>query len=273
MFMKSSFCNEPFQEMSFEQGLEIIAAAGYDAVEIAPFTLAEDATKLSSARRAEIRKTITKHGLAVAGLHWLLVKPDGLHLTTPDARVRLRTVEFLEGLISLCADLEGSVLVWGSPNQRSIAPDQNLAEVRGWVLEYLVRLARRASSCGITFCVEPLSSDQTNFINRPEEAVQLVQEAGCPDGLGIILDAYSSSRDEIDIAEELRRHFSLVKHIHVNDTNKQGPGMGDYDFGPLIATAGELGYQGYISCEPFDYSPGPGNIARISREYLRRQGL
>ena len=47
-------------------------------------------------------------------------KPEGLHLTSDDAAVRRRTVDHLQRLVDLCADLGGAVMVLGSPNQRSI---------------------------------------------------------------------------------------------------------------------------------------------------------
>lgn len=271
--MKLAFCNEPFQGFSLEATLDVLAEAGYDAVELAPFTLAEDATQLSTQARRSIRLAARERGLDVAGLHWLLVKPAGLHLTTPDDQVRKRTVEFIEGLIRLCSELEGKVLVWGSPKQRSFAPDQDQIQVRKMVVETLVRLAESASRNGVTFCIEPLSRDQTNFINRPDEAAELIKEAGSPPGLALILDTYSSNLEGIDIVEALRRHFELVRHIHLNDTNQLGPGMGTCDFAPLLQAARSLGYTGYLSVEPFDYTPGPKIIARASRTYLSSLGL
>ena len=37
-------------------------------------------------------------GLETIGLHWLLAKTEGLHLTSPDPAVRRRTADYLEGL-------------------------------------------------------------------------------------------------------------------------------------------------------------------------------
>lgn len=57
---------------------------------MAPFTFADQVDQISLVRRAEIRDIASNRGLAITGLHWLLVKPDGLQIASSDERVRLR---------------------------------------------------------------------------------------------------------------------------------------------------------------------------------------
>ena len=64
-------------------------------------------------------------GLAVTGLHWLLVAPTGLSITSPDAAVRARTVDVMRRLVDLCADLGGTVLVHGSPGSGRCRPGES----------------------------------------------------------------------------------------------------------------------------------------------------
>ena len=71
-------------------------------------------------RRAQLRRIAEDHGLAISGLHYLLLAPEGLSITSRDEGVRARTVDVMRRLIELCADLGGSVLVHGSPAQRTI---------------------------------------------------------------------------------------------------------------------------------------------------------
>ena len=88
--MKFSICNETWQgpEWTHDLVCEHIAAHGYDGVEIAPFTLNPNPADLTEAEAEEIGKVTRKHGLEVVGLHWLLVQPPGMHLTTADRFVR-----------------------------------------------------------------------------------------------------------------------------------------------------------------------------------------
>ena len=84
--MKIAICNELFEGWPFEEVCEYIAQLGYDAVELAPFTLAETASDISSSERKKIVGAAKSAGLEIAGLHWLLVKPEGLYINHPDCR-------------------------------------------------------------------------------------------------------------------------------------------------------------------------------------------
>src|ERR1700730_2486128 len=125
--MGIALCNEVLAGMALEWQCEVAAALGYDGLEIAPFTLDASPEKISTAQAAKIRATVEASGLVVTGLHWLLVKPDGLSLTDPDAAVRAHTLEVMVYLVGLCAELGGAVLVHGSPKQRRIAAGETHA--------------------------------------------------------------------------------------------------------------------------------------------------
>jgi sugar phosphate isomerase/epimerase len=100
-----AICNEIYQGWSLEDTCAHAAASGYDAVELAPFTLARLATDLGEKDRQRIRDTVRRAGLKVAGLHWLLAHTEGFHLTHPDAGVRQRTTAYLRAPISTAGSL------------------------------------------------------------------------------------------------------------------------------------------------------------------------
>src|SRR5215472_16702917 len=113
-------CNEAFEKWPFAEACRAIHKAGYTGIEIAPFTLAESPAQVSPAQRREYRDIMASEGLAFVGLHWLIVSPKGLHVTTPEAELRQRSWDHIRALIDLCADLgPGGVMVFGSPKQRA----------------------------------------------------------------------------------------------------------------------------------------------------------
>src|SRR3974377_1323221 len=116
---RHSMCNEAFTEAGFAGACRVMKAAGYQGIEIAPFTLADDPATLPPARRNELKQIIAEEELECARLHWLMVAPKGLHVTTPDGALRARSWLHIRHLIDLCADLgPRGVMVFGSPNQR-----------------------------------------------------------------------------------------------------------------------------------------------------------
>ena len=105
--MKFSICNEIFQGWKLEDVFRSAKSIGYDAVEIAPFTLAEYDEQISAEERTRIRESAKNAGIGISGIHWVLVKPDGLSINGPDAAVRERTAGYFKELVDFCADIGG----------------------------------------------------------------------------------------------------------------------------------------------------------------------
>lgn len=273
--MKIALCNEVLQPLPFAEQCRIAAALGYDGLEVAPFTLASDPTSLSDAQAGEFARIAADHGLAVTGLHWLLVAPPGLSIVTEDAVLRGRTAAVMERLVELCAAMGGRYLVHGSPKQRSVPPGATREQAWERARECLARAARRAEACGVTYCLEPLSPRETDLVNTVEEAVRLVQEVGSP-ALRTMIDCSAAGQAEREPVAELMARWmptGHIAHVQVNDPNRRGPGQGEMDFAPILRALLQMQRQGHygqvIAVEPFDYVPdGPGCAARAIG-YLR----
>jgi sugar phosphate isomerase/epimerase len=266
--MKFAICNETFLDWPFDKAFDFAAECGYTGIEIAPFTMANDAREVSAARRTEVRRQADAAGLQVVGLHWLLAKTTGFHLTTPDAEVRRNTAAYVQDLARLCRDLGGSKMIFGSPVQRNVlpgvSPEQAMDHAQGVVEECLGVL----EETGVTLCIEPLGPAEGNFLNTAAEAVRLIEKIGHPN-CRLILDCKAMSSEAVSIPDLIRRHVSLLEHFHANDPNKQGPGFGELDFVPIFAALGEVDYQGWVSVEVFDYTPGVERLARESIENMQ----
>ncbi len=117
---KYSVCNEVFEKLEFAPACKATREAGYAGIEIAPFTLAEHADEISAARRRDLQDIMRSEGVAFVGLHWLLLTPKWLHVTTADRAVREKSWAYFLKLIDLCADLgDKGIMVLGSPKQRA----------------------------------------------------------------------------------------------------------------------------------------------------------
>jgi len=275
--MKLAICNETFQESSggttthwpWERICPFVAGTGYDAIEIAPFTLAHSVADVPPQRRAEIRRVAEDAGLEIAGLHWLLVSPQGLYINHPDAAVRAKTRDYLRHLVDFCGDVGGHVMVLGSPKQRSVF--EGLTYQQAWDLakETISGVLDLAAQRGVTLCLEPLTPAETDFWTTAAEVRKFAAELDHPN-CRIILDVKAMSSEAQPPADIIRRSKGWVAHVHANDANMRGPGFGDTDFAPVSAALREIGYDGCVSVEVFDYSPDPETIARDSLRYLKQ---
>src|SRR6267378_799342 len=100
--MKFAICNETFVDWPLARSLDFAAAWGYAGIEFAPFTLGSSVQEISAAQRREIVRLVQAAGLETVGLHWILAKTVGLHLTSPETEVRRRTADYLADLARLC---------------------------------------------------------------------------------------------------------------------------------------------------------------------------
>ncbi len=267
--MKFAICNETFQGWEWGRTCEYVAAAGYDGIEIAPFTLAEDVRSLDSAARRTIRDTAESSGLPIVGLHWLLVSPKGLSLTCADKSVRRETSDYLLALTDLCGDLGGKIMVLGSPAQRRI-PDGETAENAADRFLAAVRPALdRAAERGIKICLEPLPAPEANFLMTLAEARMLIGQLNHP-AAATIFDVKSACSEGEPLGDLVEEFAPYIAHVHANDANRRGPGFGDTDFKPVLAALKSTGHDGFVSVEVFDYSPDPETIATESLRYLKR---
>jgi sugar phosphate isomerase/epimerase len=267
--MKLAICQELFVDWDWERQCNFIAEVGYQGIELAPFTLAPRITDVSAGRRAVMRRQAEDQGLQVLGLHWLLAKTEGLHLTTADSAVRRATSRYLVNLGAACADLGGTLMVFGSPLQRNLEPgmppEQGYANAAGVFSAAMPAL----EELGVNICMEPLTPKETNFVNTCADAMRLIEMVGSPNfklhqDVKAMLGAETES-----VPTLINRYADRVGHFHVNDTNLLGPGMGETDFAPIFAALLRARYQGWISVEVFDYAPGCERIARESYEYMR----
>ncbi len=267
--MKFAICNEIFQGWKLDDTLACAARLGYAGVEIAPFTLANSVTDISATERQAIRKAAARNRIEIAGIHWVLVKPEGLYINHPDAALRERTAKYFCDLVDFCADLGGRVMVVGSPKQRNVLPNVSREQAWDWAAATFRNAVVQAEHRQVTICFEPLAPTETNFINTAAEALQFVLRVPSP-RFKIILDVKAMCSESKPIPQIIRESWPNFAHFHANDRNLKGPGFGDVDFKPIAATLKEVGYQGYVSVEVFSFEEGAEAIASRSLAYLKQ---
>ncbi|WP_431282348.1 sugar phosphate isomerase/epimerase family protein [Humitalea sp. 24SJ18S-53] len=262
--MRFSLCNEVIRDLSFPAQCVLARKLGYDGLELAPFTLdAEAPHLLPAAARAELRRIADAEGVALTGLHWLLVAPAGLSISHGDAR----TLDVMARLVGLAADLGMGYLVHGSPFQRVVTSAAEAAHAEA----AMAYAARCAADAGVTYVLEPLAPPDNTWCRTVAEAVAIIDRIQNP-ALRTMIDTSAAGNAEAEAVPDLIRRWlpsGHIAHIHLNDRNRRGPGQGGDRFAPILGALHAAGYGGICGVEPFDYIPdGPGCAARAIG-YLR----
>ncbi len=269
--LKHAMCNEAFGSTPFVEQCRTLKNAGYQGIEIAPFTLAHDPADILPHDRLQYKRIMEDEGLRFVGLHWLMVSPKGLHVTTPDKALRDRSWAHIRNLIDLCADLgPDGVMVFGSPQQRSTTGGLTRQEATRNYIEGLASVAPQAEERGVTVLVEALPGAQSDVVQSLAEAVSIVQEINSP-AIRTMFDTHNAVDETEPHPVLVERYFDFLRHVHVNEMDGRYPGTADYDFRALFDTLIRLGYQHWVSLEVFDFAPTAGEIAQRSITHLQQQ--
>ena len=204
----------------------------------------------------------------MVGLHWLLAKTEGFHLTDPDPAIQQRTFDYARHLAETCSSMGGKIMVWGSPQQRTLAPEWSRPDAEARFVNFFQRLSPHLAAAGVTIAFEFLGPSETNFINTAAETITLLEKINSPN-VRLHLDVKAMSSDSKPIPQIVRDSLPWTAHFHANDPNLQGPGMGDIDFAPIAAELTTGGYDKWVSVEVFDTNLSPNTLAAESMKNLR----
>ena len=267
--MQYGICNETFGNWSLKRSCEFAAESGYSGIEIAPFTLSEDPRSLSSNQRDDFRRIIAQAGLECIGLHWLLAKTEGFHVTSADKNTRVQTIVYLTEMARLCRDLGGRNLVFGSPRQRSLMGDVTRDDAHVYMQDIFSALIPVLEETDTVLALEPLSPVETDILTTAAETRDVIDSIGSPH-IRLHLDVKAMASESQSIPEIIHASATHLEHFHANDTNLQGPGFGAIEFGPIFQALHEISYAGWVSVEVFDYAPGVEQLARESIRYMQQ---
>ena len=266
--IKTAICNELFGKMSFRESCDLTAAHGFNGIEIAPFTLFGDVRSIPADTITMIRNSLNDSGLEFAGFHWLFVKPENLHITSPHKLTRERSWDHLKRLLNLAGELGGGNLILGSPKQRE-AVGISVSEAWNYMEEGLAGAADTAGECNSKVCLEALASKDTNVINTLSESTEMINRVN-RDSISGMFDFHNCG-DETDIWPELiRKNISIIKHVHLNTTEGGHPNPDDTDrYSESFSVLKDVNYNGWVSLEIFTIPESPEQVLSETEAFLK----
>ncbi|MDQ8184206.1 sugar phosphate isomerase/epimerase [Pelagicoccus sp. SDUM812002] len=231
--------------------LKQIAELGFSFVEIP----VEDPTAID---RFAIKAAMVEYGLETIVCTAVDEERD---FSSPEPSVVETAQRYFEDCIEL-AKLWSSPLVVGplyapvgkarlsTEGERQLEWERSVANLR--------RLAATAGEAGVKLGIEPLNRFETDMINTVEDAMKMVEDVASPH-LGVSLDSFHMSIEEVDFREAIRQAGDSLVHLQVSDSHRGVPGDGNSDWDGLRAGLQDIGYTGKISIESF--SPDSSSLA------------
>jgi sugar phosphate isomerase/epimerase len=245
--VKLAVSNIAWPSEETDRFLSLLAEEGCGGVEIAASLLWPEPVATRVEERRRVRDRIASRGLAVTGLQALLYTRPELALFA-DEPTRRRTRDYLVGLMDVCVDLGGGVLVFGSPRNRRTG-GRPPSEVQAIAVDFLGGVAAEAAARGVVFCIEPLGASETDFINSTREAKRWLDALGWPRGLGLHVDVKALMEAGETDGDGVVDSFSRATHVHVNDPELQAPGSTGVDHAPVARALAASRYDRFVSIE------------------------
>ena len=244
---------------NFEANVAKIAAWGYDGVELA----IRDPSLVDVDQLAHV---VSSFGLEVpaigTGQAW---GEEHLSFTSHDPGVRTEAIQRIQSHIPLAARFGAAVIIGLI---RGITPEgQGHGESMAYFADAMRACGDAARGTGVRFAIEPLNRYETDLIHTVSDGLTFLDDVGM-DNVGLLLDTFHMNIEEPSIQASLRACGARTFHVHLADSNRWYPGAGHVDFAEVVATLGEIGYDGWLSGE-FMPRPDADTAAQRAIAYMR----
>jgi sugar phosphate isomerase/epimerase len=279
--VRLAFSSNAFRAHSIEETIRLLAAVGYEGVELmadAPHAWPAD---MSAGRIESIRASLRSHGMRVSNVNAFMMcayrdpktgRSGTFHwpswidrdADTREARIRHTLA---------CVDLAAAV---GAPTV-STEPGGPLEgrprdECYRLYAQGLRRAADRALEKGVTVCVEP---EPALLIERGREYEEFVSGYADYPGVGLNFDMGHFYCVGEDPAELIRGVGRKALHFHLEDIAADRvhfhlpPGKGAMDYGAIFDSLRAIGYDGWVTIELYPFQENPVEVAREAHARIR----
>ncbi len=252
---------------------ELLKEAGIGGIEIAPTKIWPNPLAATDAEIDEYRQFWSEREIAIVAAQALLFgKPELTIFET--ASTREQTIEYLAGIVRICARLGAGSLVFGSPKNRRVGtmPADEGSRI---AVEFFTRLGEIAANAGTCVVMEanpPIYG--ADFITYAAEAIALVHRVNHP-GFQLHLDTGCVTLAGDSIPATFDEAFPLLRHFHVSEPNLDAPGTsGTVDHAVFAEQLRERRYMGWVSLEmreghPFDRASFRDSVSWFEQCYGR----
>ena len=213
----------------------------------------------------EIESAAAANDLVVPALLTGAAYEDGLCLSSPDSRIRSRTVERLKSYLDVASRFDAILVVGLLQGLRSDEADPVAANQR--IAACLRDVGLAALDVGVEIVIEPVNHLQVGFNNSLAEVQQLVAEIDVP-VFKPMLDTIHMNIEETSLTEPVYRCGDSLGHVHLCESNAGLLGAGRIDFKSVLDALNSVGYEGFASVKVYR-NANLEDAIRSSVEFLR----
>ncbi|MGC8576948.1 MAG: sugar phosphate isomerase/epimerase family protein [Thermoproteota archaeon] len=228
-----------------EESLKILSEVGIKGIEI-PGALQLNPFNVSKEELKKIRELSKSYSVDIVASN--IIYPSDFSHASNDELLRRKSIEYTYKIAEAASEVGCPILVWGSGKVRKIPPEVPLEKGYERNLRVLKEAAKAGKEFNTIFAVEPLPKSETNFVNKIEEAVKLIESVGS-DFVKVMADVRHMIREEADIEESIKLAREKIVHVHLADNNSKVPGRGIINFSKLFRVFKEINYGGAMSIE------------------------
>ena len=222
---------------------EAAKAAGLDYLEanVTGFLMPENSDEEFAANKA-LAATITPPIYSANGFF-----PGDIKIVGPEADIE-RAVKYSRTALRRASEIGIKILVLGSSGSRSIPEGFSREEARKQFIDFLKRIAQDAEKNGVIVAIEPLQTEETNFINTVPEGAQIARETGS-EYIAVIADLFHMARMK-EPPEDIINSADKLVHCHIAEVDERtAPGVKGDDFTPYLKALKSIKYDGRMSFE------------------------
>jgi protein FrlC len=274
--MKLAVVSSVFANYPLEHVLPVVAAAGYNGIDLWGGRPHVYRTDLSRPRLQALRRQAADLGLEIVSVMPAFYRYP-YSLCTYDEAVRKDSLDYMRQSIDNAVDL-GAKTVLMVPGKS--LHGQSVQDAWALMTDSLRLVADMGKAAGVRIGLEAVNRYVSDLVVNADDALRLMRPLG-RDNLGVVLDSGHIHLAGQSGVEQVHALGALLYQVHLNDNNgrsHQGliPGEGSFDFLPLLGVLQKSGFEGFLSVElSWDYSVDPEpSVARAAarvREWMARQ--
>lgn len=241
-----------------------VTAAGFDYIEesVQRFLIPD---KGDEEFKANLKK-LTESAIPVLACNGFI--PGRLKSTGPETH-HTQILQYAETAFQRARLAGIRIIVFGSSGSRNYPEGFSHEKAMEQFTTLLTHMAPLAEAHGVVVVIEPLRKEESNLINRLDEALELVIRVNHPHirALGDVFHM-TSENEEPQSFIEARRY---LHHTHIAEKDQRtAPGLQGDNFMPYLAALRDAGYEGGISIEGRWGEDFEKNLV-IARAYLDGQ--